>query len=99
VTLSQSGKPSSAAGKERGDKDAPSIRFKIQYQVVSIEPIKVYDELIKVSTSYWWHSLTHVHVPVAPPSELCLIVRSAISIEFFALFLHTVSAQLLQCGL
>ncbi len=47
VTLSPASKPGSTASKER-EKEMPSIRFKIQYQVVSVEPIKVYDEFIKV---------------------------------------------------
>ena len=51
MNLSLVAKPGSVASKDhRGDKDVSSIRFKIQYQVVSIEPIKVYDELLKVTS-------------------------------------------------
>ena len=37
--------PSSSKEKER---DNPSIRFKIHYHVVSIQPLRIYDDLLKV---------------------------------------------------
>ena len=38
-----------ASGLKEKDKDTPSVRFKVQYQVVSILPLKTYDEFLKVS--------------------------------------------------
>lgn len=40
-------KGSSTAAKEK-EKDVPSIRFKIHYHVVTIQPLKVYDDFLKV---------------------------------------------------
>lgn len=47
VMMNTSSKPNSAASKER-ERDPPSIRFKIQYHVISILPIKMYDYFLKV---------------------------------------------------
>lgn len=52
VNMAPSPKGSSATSKEK-DKDSPSIRLKIQYHVVSIQPLKVYEDFLKVGLCTW----------------------------------------------
>ena len=40
--------PARGYGQKERDKEVPSVRFKIQYQVVSILPLKTYDDFLKV---------------------------------------------------
>ena len=44
----QTNRSSGSHALKEKDKDAPSVRFKIQYQVVSILPLKAYDDFLKV---------------------------------------------------
>ena len=44
----QSARGSGGHGLKDKDKDVPSVRFKIQYQMVSILPLKAYDDFLKV---------------------------------------------------
>ena len=48
ITLYQTNRSSGSHALKEKDKDAPSVRFKIQYQVVSILPLKAYDDFLKV---------------------------------------------------
>lgn len=41
-----------SVGKEK-EKENPSIRFKIHYHVITIQPLRVYDDFLKVRTQSW----------------------------------------------
>ncbi len=46
--------PKSSGTSKEKEKDFPSIRLKIQYHVVSIQPLRVYEDFLKVGSA-WTH--------------------------------------------